>query len=442
MKAQTHRLNLTAHSVMTLYIKDDVDRAVQLLPYWEDNPPVAHELLGIDWVKLLIWDLREYLNNIGCLRQTPPDWTDPFNYGQYMDAKHCQVENYLIQQLQAAATSKKAAAGQESRLQQGLAALPNPDPPAIRASFVLALMSLGPLDPPPPGKYTKARSRRVQKRRAKEYLRLEALGLREWKRPKVFPPLELSEEADVGAARDQRGPGDSFGSEGPLVDPTPPHDTASYQVDQPPPPSSTQPWETLTVTLITAKPQEPQPSTSRAAYGTEVFARLGPQTPVVPLEIDSSDEDLEKYSPGTPDNEIVEEEPPQRIVRPILRSPSRTVRIAAPGDEPSPRRRLSYAEEVLDNAGGRAPVNFEPPPGRKKLTSKRVSRRLDRMPPWERRFYDVAKNYRVKGYTPPGSYKPPENHRPYSAPGRARVERLDHSGRPPRGVSTYHAPKT
>jgi hypothetical protein len=141
VKAQTQRLNLTAHSVMTLYIKDDVDRAVQLLAYWEDNPPVAHELLGTDWVKLLIWDLREYLNNIGRLRRTPPDWTDPFNYGQYMDAKHCQVENYLIQQLQAAATSKKVAAGQESHLQQGLAALPNPDSPAIRASFVLALMT-------------------------------------------------------------------------------------------------------------------------------------------------------------------------------------------------------------------------------------------------------------------------------------------------------------
>jgi hypothetical protein len=56
--------------------------------------------------------LREYLNNIGRLRQTLPDWTDPFNYGQYMDAKRRRVENYLIQQLQAAATSKKVAAGQ------------------------------------------------------------------------------------------------------------------------------------------------------------------------------------------------------------------------------------------------------------------------------------------------------------------------------------------
>jgi hypothetical protein len=58
VKAQTYRLNLTARGVMTLYIKDDVDRAIQLLPYWEDNQPVAHELLGTDWVKLLIWDLR------------------------------------------------------------------------------------------------------------------------------------------------------------------------------------------------------------------------------------------------------------------------------------------------------------------------------------------------------------------------------------------------
>ncbi len=134
-----------------------------------------------------------------------------------------------------------------------------------------ALMSLGPLNPPPPGEYTKARSRRVRKRRAKEYLRLEALSLRE-RSPKVFPPLELSEEADMGAARDQRGPGDSFGSEAPLVGPTPPHDTASSQVDQPPPPSSTQPQETWTVTLIAA---ELQPSMSRVAYGTDVFARLG-----------------------------------------------------------------------------------------------------------------------------------------------------------------------
>jgi hypothetical protein len=54
VKAQTYRLNLTARGVMTLYIKDDVERAVQLQAYWEDNHPVAHELLGTDRVKLLI----------------------------------------------------------------------------------------------------------------------------------------------------------------------------------------------------------------------------------------------------------------------------------------------------------------------------------------------------------------------------------------------------
>jgi hypothetical protein len=67
VKAQTLRLKMTARGVMTLYIKEDVERAVQLLAYLEDNPPVAHELLGTDRVKLLIWDLREYLNNIGRL---------------------------------------------------------------------------------------------------------------------------------------------------------------------------------------------------------------------------------------------------------------------------------------------------------------------------------------------------------------------------------------
>jgi hypothetical protein len=129
---------------------------------------------------------------------------------------------------------------------------------------------------------------------------------------------------------------------------------------------------------------------------------------VVPLEIDSSDEDLGKYSPATPEHEEVEEDPPQLVTRPILRSPTRTVRMTASGNEPTPRRQISYAEEVQDDAGGRAPVKFEPPPGRKKLTGKRASRRPERLRPWERKFYDEDGNYRIKGYTPPGSYTPPE----------------------------------
>jgi hypothetical protein len=64
------------------------------------------------------------------------------------------------------------------------------------------------------------------------------------------------------------------------------------------------------------------------------------------------------------------------------------------------------------------------------------------MPPWERRFYDEARNYGFKGYTPPGSYKPPEITGltpPQEEPEWGDWITLDD---PPRGTSTYHAPKT
>jgi hypothetical protein len=87
----------------------------------------------------------------------------------------------------------------------------------------------------------------------------------------------------------------------------------------PSPPMETQ--ETRTVNIVEPEP-EPQPSTSAAAYG--VFSRLGPRPPVIQLEIDSSDEDLGKYSPASEVHEEEEDVPPI-APKPILKPPSRTI---------------------------------------------------------------------------------------------------------------------
>jgi hypothetical protein len=177
-------------------------------------------------------------------------------------------------------------------------------------------------------------------------------------------------------------------------------DTAQPAADTTQPAVETQ--ETRTVNIVEP---EPQPSTSAAAYG--VFARLGPRPPVIQLEIDSSDEDLGKYSPASEEHENEEDVPPI-APKPILKPPSRTVVIQPDDGAPPPGRRLSYAAETRDDSGRVSPVKFAPPPGRKKLKSYRMQR-IANMPAWERRQYDEKGRFQPpRGYTPPGSYKPPE----------------------------------
>jgi hypothetical protein len=423
VKAQTARLNLTARAVVFLYIRADIDRATRLLALWEERPIVAAHLLGTDRIKMVVWDLRELLQSVGRLRTTPPDWVDPFNYGQFMEAKRRRMEKFLQEQLRVAAASVRDTTERQARLLQGLAALPEPSPDTVRASFVPALMSLGPLGPMPPGESYKARSRSQRKRRAREFKRLEELGLHEPKRPReswVLPEL-----TEVGAAGDRQGSSLRPGSDRPPVGPSPPHTdvapaplpeaTVQPAATQPP----VEPQETRTVNIVEPEPEpqpstsaaaygqpEPQPSTSAAAYG--VFARLGPRPPVVQLEIDSSDEDLGKYSPASEEPEDEEEIPPPVVPRPILKPPSRTVVIRPEDNAPPRERRVSYALETRDDTGRVSPLRLAPPPGRKKLKSHRLQR-LDQMPQWERRHYDDRGQYQPpRGYTPPGSYTPPE----------------------------------
>jgi hypothetical protein len=151
VKAQTARLNLTSRAIVFLYIRADLDRAARLLALWEEKPFVAAYLLGTDRIKMVVWDLRELLQSVGRLRNRPPDWIDPFNFGRFMEAKRCRMETFLQEQLRVAAASARDTAERQARLQQGLAALLDPSPETVRASFVPTLMSLGPLEPLPPG---------------------------------------------------------------------------------------------------------------------------------------------------------------------------------------------------------------------------------------------------------------------------------------------------
>ncbi len=301
VKAQTARLNLTARAIVFLYIRADLDRAARLLALWEEKPIVAAYLLGTNRIKMVVWDLRELLQSVGRLRTRPPDWVDPFNFGRFMEAKRRRMENFLQEQLRVAAASARDTAERQARLRQGLAALPDPSPDTVRASFVPTLMSLGPLEPLPPGESAKARSRSARKRRAREYRRLEQLGLHEPKRPRES--WTLPESTEVGAAGDHLGVGLRLVSDRPQVRPSPSHTEVAPA--QPPedtaqPATTAQPTvetqETRTVNIVEPEP-EPEPSTSAAAYG--IFARLGPRPPVIQLEIDSSDEDLGKYSPAS-----------------------------------------------------------------------------------------------------------------------------------------------
>ncbi len=377
---------------------------------WEEKPVVAAYLLGTDRIKMVVWDLRELLQSVGRLRTRPPDWVDPFNFGRFMEAKRRRMETFLQEQLRVVAASARDTAERQARLRQGLAALPDPSPETVQASFVPTSMSLGPLEPLPPGETAKARSRSARKRRAREFRRLEQLGLHEPKRPRE--DWTLPESTDVGAAGDHRGVGLRLTSDRPLVRPSPPHtevtpaqlpvDTAQPATDTTQPTVETQ--ETRTVNIVEPEP-EPQPSTSAAAYG--VFARLGPRPPVIQLEIDSSDEELGKYSPASEEHEDEEDVPPV-APKPILKPPSRTVVIRPDDGAPPPGRRLSYVAETRDDSGRMSPVKFAPPPGRKKLKSHRMQR-IAKMPPWERSWYDEKGQYRLpRGFIPPGSNKPPE----------------------------------
>jgi hypothetical protein len=152
---------------------------------------------------MVVWDLRELLQSVGRLRTRPPEWVDPFNYGLFMEAKRRRMEKFLQEQLRVAAASVRDTAERQARLLQGLAALPEPSPDTVRASFVPTLMSLDPLEPLPPGETSKARSRSARKRRAREFKWLEELGLREPKR--IRESWVLPESTEVGAAGDRMG---------------------------------------------------------------------------------------------------------------------------------------------------------------------------------------------------------------------------------------------
>jgi hypothetical protein len=217
----------------------------------------------------------------------------------------------------------------------------------------------------------------------------------------------MPESTDAGAAGDRLGVDLRLSSDRPPVRPSPPHTEVTPA--QPPedtaqPATATQlavdTQETRTVNIVESEP-EPQPSTSAAAYG--VFARLGPRPPVIQLEIDSSDEDLGKYSPASEEPEDEEDVPPPVAPKPILKPPSRTVVIRPEDGAPPPRKRLSYAPETRDDTGRVSPVRFAPPPGRKKLKARRLQR-IAQMPQWERRHYDERGQFQP----PPGSYTPPE----------------------------------
>jgi hypothetical protein len=210
-------------------------------------------------------------------------WVDPFNFGLFMEAKRRRMEKFLQEQLRVAAASARDTAERQARLLQGLAALPKPSQDTVRASFVPSLMSLDPLEPLPPGETSKARSHSARKRRAREFKRLEELGLHEPKRPRES--WVLPESTEVGAAGDRLGLGLRLSSDRPPVSPSPSHTEVAPA--QPPeataqPAIATQPTvdaqETRTVNIVEPEP-EPQPSTSAAAYG--VFARLGPRPPVI-----------------------------------------------------------------------------------------------------------------------------------------------------------------
>jgi hypothetical protein len=162
IKERAVQLKITARQVLFLYMKEDADRAVRTLESWEADPTIARNLLGTDRIRSVIWDLREFLQSIGRLKATPVGWVDPYNYGLYMVRMN--------------------------RIRQGTATLPPVETSAITASFAPSLINLGPLPPLPPGEAQKARSRITRKRRAREHLRLEKLGLREPKCSRTDTP--------------------------------------------------------------------------------------------------------------------------------------------------------------------------------------------------------------------------------------------------------------
>jgi hypothetical protein len=137
---------------------------------------------------MIVWDLREFLNTAGRLRDVPEDWVDPFNHAQFMEAKRRRVQAHLQAQLQVAASTTASSAEQEAKLRQGLTALPSANDSAVVASFAPVFASLGPPLIVPEGETQKARSRSARRRRVREYQRLERLGLR---KPVSGEPLPL-----------------------------------------------------------------------------------------------------------------------------------------------------------------------------------------------------------------------------------------------------------
>ena len=188
VRAHVDRFALTVRSLMYLYAKNSVDRAVELLEQWEADPTAALALLGPDRVRMIVWDLREFLNTAGRLRDMPEDWVDPFNHAQFMEAKRRRVQAHLQAQLQVAASTTASSAEQEAKLRQGLTALPSANDSAVVASFAPVFANLGPPLIVPEGETQKARSRSARRRRVREYQRLERLGLR---KPFSGEPLPL-----------------------------------------------------------------------------------------------------------------------------------------------------------------------------------------------------------------------------------------------------------
>jgi hypothetical protein len=233
IKAQVSHLKLSARNVMLLYIKEDVDRAVQMLASWEATPNIAQSLFIKDRIKTVVWDAREFLQSVGRLRTTPEGWTDPFNYGQFMEAKRQKVENRLLSDFQAVA--KTATVKPENRIRQGPVALSPADFTAAKASLMPALINFGPLPPLPPGETQKARNRSARKRRAREYKRLEELGLRDpsSRRPRISNSTS-SAPTNVGPAGDHPGSGPEFDLDMPSEDSSMTYTGVATRVIQPP----------------------------------------------------------------------------------------------------------------------------------------------------------------------------------------------------------------